>query len=214
MSIAKRTGRGTWTTAGLAWEYGEGVERAMITGYFLGCILVVVPMLIEIALLAKSLPLGQWRQTALSVFPAAVAWPAYSGAIREVMYSPSCYRATVDEFDMTPEERDFVAEYAQFKDSAGGLKELRRIYHLGTIYVFIYFGMAVGAYPYVLIVYPHLGDWTALPFAGTAIGVAVVCWLEYRNAEKDLLRAATIRGFPLSALRKRLLESRFPRSRT
>ena len=196
------------TRLGLAWALGGRTEHSMISAYVFGCVLMVVPIIVEIIFFARTWPPGEWRQTAFSIFPAAVSWPAFSPAIREVMYSPSCYRATLQDEGLSPAQRAFVSEYARFKEEVGLGGQLPGAVRLGFSYAALYFGMVVGSSLSVVEAFPSLGDWTALLWLVVVVSLSVSCWLFYLRRQKGLLRLAKDKGFQLTELRNQLHQSR------
>ncbi len=192
----------------LAWEYGGPAERQMVLALVASYVLLVAPFVVEVAFFLRQWSPDEVNQTALSFFPAAIAWPAYKTPIYESMFTPSCYRATLVRRDLTPAARRYVTEYARFKETFGSHGQFPGGRRLGASFLAVYISTYLASFVYAAVAFPKLGTLTALPFAAFVVILAVVCWYYSIRRQRALLSLAEAQGFRLVGLRRELAEER------
>ncbi len=211
MNVASTAEKGSRGRLALAWVYGGTPERVMVLALVTTYVLLLVPLAVEALFYLGHWSPGEVSQTALSFFPAGVAWPAYKTTIYESMFTPDCYRARLTRTDITPAERRYVSEYARFKETIGVRGQFPGGTRRGALYLVTYLAAYLASFPYAALFYPVLGGLTALPFALSAISLAAAAWLVSVHKQRALLQTADAEGFHLTELQRALVESRVRR---
>lgn len=192
------------------WRSGGRHERPTIALLVVGVSLMPVPFVL-VGLLAVPSSVAMWHQLLLAMSIAVFSLPPFYPVIVDAMHSPSAYRALPERSShasMLPAEREYLREWARFKESSGADEQLPDLSRFAHISLALYFGLFFLSAPYVILVYGTLGTWTFPSFAAFAVPSYIYMWLLIRRTSRTLHNEAAARGFRLDELRKQVIAQR------
>jgi len=201
-------GRAEERKAGLirqTWESGGRGERAVLVAFVLGLGLMPVLLGVVILLPSSTFPPTLWHQLGIATAIAGFSITSVYPAIFDAMATARYLRAMLGTAEyLTPLQREYLSEWARTKEVLGVNGQFRGSVVIGLVYATLYFGLFFGAFPYVVLLFPHLGDLTAPSFAAFVIPTFVALYFFSFRRSRRIVREATARGLRLEELRKQM----------
>lgn len=193
------------------WESGGRGERAVLLAWFLGLSFMPLLLLFMVLVPSSTFPPEAWHQIGIGIILAGVPIALVYPAILDALHTAQYLRTSLERSDsVTPLEKEYLLEWARTKEVLGVNGQFSDSVLIGLVYTVLYFGLLFAAIPYVLLLYPYLGIWTAPTYAAFVIPTYVAIFVFNIRRSRRLYREASARGLRLEELRDQMA----PRRRT
>ncbi len=161
----------------MAWRFGGRIERELALFVISAPAVVVGAFVLANAyLLLAHAASPALLQIDLVLIMAASSWYFFQPAITAPMYSNAYYREAIRQRWLSPLQCDYAAEIVRYRETIGVNENRPQHLQWARALAIVYDAGVCGSGVFALTLFPILGSWTWLAFAGSYVPIVLILW--------------------------------------